>query len=202
RPRWEGGGFDGSEEERRRLLTDAYTLGAEYVDVEWRARFDELVSRGGGRRIVLSSHDFDGVAADLPARVQAMRATGAEIVKIAAATARLSDCIPLHQIGAQAGRQGGLVVIAMGEAGLGTRVLAKRFGSMWTYAGGIDGIGQLTVSSMLDEFGFRRLTDATDIYGVVGRPVMHSMSPVMHNAAFAAARFDAVYLPFAASDAD
>src|SRR5213080_4303603 len=43
RPKWEGGGFAGSEEERHRLLTEAFKLGAEYVDVEWRAHFDDLV---------------------------------------------------------------------------------------------------------------------------------------------------------------
>src|SRR5688572_8534983 len=45
RPRWEGGGFNGSEEERRHILADALALGAEYVDIEWRARFDDLVSQ-------------------------------------------------------------------------------------------------------------------------------------------------------------
>ena len=39
RPKWEGGSFAGSEEERRRILADALKLGAEYVDVEWRAGF-------------------------------------------------------------------------------------------------------------------------------------------------------------------
>src|SRR5262245_62684881 len=67
RPRWEGGHFDGSEEERRRLLLEAHSLGADYVDVEWAARFNDLVEGAGGRRIVLSSHDFDGVPADLAA---------------------------------------------------------------------------------------------------------------------------------------
>ncbi|HEX4347377.1 MAG TPA: type I 3-dehydroquinate dehydratase, partial [Vicinamibacterales bacterium] len=33
RPQWEGGRFGGSEEERRRILTDAHAQGAEYVDV-------------------------------------------------------------------------------------------------------------------------------------------------------------------------
>ena len=37
RPTWEGGRFDGSEEERRGLLVQAARLGAEFVDVEWRA---------------------------------------------------------------------------------------------------------------------------------------------------------------------
>ena len=38
RAAWEGGGFTGSEEERRRILSEALESGAEYVDIEWRAR--------------------------------------------------------------------------------------------------------------------------------------------------------------------
>ena len=69
RPVWEGGHFRGSEEERRRLLTEALALGADYVDVEWRAHFDDLVAGCHGRRIVLSTHDFDMMPIDLVARV-------------------------------------------------------------------------------------------------------------------------------------
>ena len=87
-----------------------------------------------GRRVVLSMHDFDGVPDDLAAQAQAMRATGAEIIKLAVKTTRLSDCLPLLDLGAQIGRDGA-VVIGMGECGLVTRVLACRFGSRWTYAG-------------------------------------------------------------------
>ena len=76
---------------------------------------------------------------DLAARVHAMRSTGAEVVKLAVTMTRLSDCVPLLELGAQSGRQGGLVLIGMGEHGLATRVLAGRFGSMWTYAGATDG---------------------------------------------------------------
>src|SRR5207247_1144392 len=65
RPTWEGGHFAGSEEDRKALLTEAFMLGAEYVDVEWRAHFDDLISRGAGRRIVLSAHDFDMAPIDL-----------------------------------------------------------------------------------------------------------------------------------------
>src|SRR4051812_28933605 len=94
RPRWEGGRFTGAEEERRRMLGDALALGAEYVDIESRAHFDDLVRGSGGRRIVLSYHDFEGVPSDLAALIRAMRSTGAEVVKVAATTKRLSDCVP------------------------------------------------------------------------------------------------------------
>ena len=201
RPAWEGGQFKGSEDERKQILRDAIARGAEYVDVEWKANFTDLLSSAAGRRIVISSHSFDGVPADLFGRAQAMRATGAEVVKIAVKTSRLSDCLPLLDLGAQVARQG-TVLIGMGECGLATRVLAKKFGSLWTYAGDQKQIGQLTVPELIDAYRFRSLTEHTDLYGLVGSPISHSVSPAMHNAAFAAARQDAVYLPFPAADAD
>lgn len=202
RPAWEGGGFKGSEEERRRILAEALTLGAEYVDVEWRARFDDLVAQSGGRRIVLSTHDFHGVPIDLLARVHAMRSTGAEVIKIAATLTCLRDSVALLDLGAQSARQTAFVLIGMGDYGLATRILAGRFGSIWTYAGAMKDAGQLSAQSLLKEYGFRTLTDTTDVYGIVGGSVGHSVSPAMHNAAFRAARLDAVYLPFPAVSAE
>jgi 3-dehydroquinate dehydratase/shikimate dehydrogenase len=202
RPAWEGGGFAGSEEARKQLLTEAFVLGAEYVDVEWRAHFDDLIARADGRRIVLSTHDFDMVPIDLVSRLHAMRSTGAEIVKLAMKMHRLSDCVPLLGLGADGDRQGGVVLIGMGDLGLATRALASRFGSVWMYAGSEPGLGQLSAATLLEEYHFRSITDATQVYGLVGRPVAHSVSPAMHNAAFRHARLDCVYLPLPAVDAD
>ncbi len=62
--------------------------------------------------------------------------------------------------------------------------------------------GQISAARMLDEFRFREITDQTAIYGVVGSPLTHSVSPAMHNAAFRAAGVDAVYVPMVASSAE
>ena len=201
RPAWEGGSFTGSEEERKRILGDAINLGAEYIDIEWRARFDDLLAQTGGRRIVLSTHDHHSLPIDLTARVHAMRSTGAEVIKIAAQMTSLSDCVALLDLGAQTGKQSGLVLIGMGPYGFATRVLAGRFGSAWTYAGALREIGQISAQSLLKDYHFRSVTDTTEIYGVAGGHVHNSVSPAMHNAAFRAARVDAVYLPFSAVDA-
>lgn len=200
RSRWEGGQFAGSEEERLRLLHDAQQLGADYVDVEWKAEFRDLIRAGGGKGIVLSMHDFQGTPADLAARADAMRGTGAEVIKLAVMATRLSDNLPLLAIGRAS--RAPTVLVAMGEPGIASRVLATRFGSRWTYAGEAVAPGQLPPERMLDEFAFRRLTAHTALYGVVGRPIMHSLSPSMHNAAFRALQIDAVYLPLAAADYD
>ena len=40
----------------------------------------------------------------------------------------------------------------------------------------------------------------TVLYGIIGNPVTHSLSPAMHNAALAASGINGVYLPFSAPD--
>lgn len=202
RPTWEGGSFSGSEEERKRILAEALAAGAEYVDVESNARFDALLASTGGKRVVLSTHDFKGVPDDLEARVHAMQATGADVVKIAVTTKRLRDCVTLLDAGSRARRADALVLVGMGEHGMATRVLPSRFRSKWSYAGALAGIGQLTPDALASEFRFRDVDADTAFYGLVGSPVSHSVSPAMHNAAFRASGIDAVYLPLPAVDVD
>jgi 3-dehydroquinate dehydratase / shikimate dehydrogenase len=201
RPKWEGGGFEGSEEERHRILRQALDLGAEFVDLEWKARFDDLVAVDRGQRVVLSSHDFDGVPADLVERARAMRATGAAVVKIAVKAGRLTDCLTLLDLSRTFDAEHRNVLIAMGEPGLATRILAQRFRSAWTYAGAVRDVGQMSAWRLLEQYRYRSIGEGTQIYGLVGLPVNHSVSPAMHNAAFGAAGIDAVYLPLPAADA-
>jgi 3-dehydroquinate dehydratase/shikimate dehydrogenase len=199
RAKWEGGQFSGAEDERRRILDCALQRGAEYVDVEFAAPFrSDLMASTAGRRIVVSIHDFDGVPRDVTERLRAMRATGAEIVKLAVMTHSLSDNLQLLQLE----RSGKTVLIGMGPAGIATRILAAHFHSHWSYAGDGHAPGQYSASRMLGEFRFRDVSKRTAIYGVVGSPLGHSISPAMHNAVFRAAGIDAVYLPLVASSAD
>src|SRR5262245_21272458 len=187
RAMWEGGHFDGSEEERRAILAAALDHGAEFVDVEWRAvkapptgvSFREVLQRAP-ERIVISSHDFDGVPSDLESRARAMRATGAGTIKVAVAVRRMSQTLELAAI-AKSGRA---VVIGMGEPGVASRLLAARFGSLWTYAGNALAPGQLPARRMIDDYGFSRVGESTRIFGVVSTNALHSLSPMMHNAAF------------------
>lgn len=200
RPKSQGGHFAGSEEERRAILSEALALGAEFVDLEFKGSCADLMERTGGRRIVLSHHDFDGVPADLPELAQAMLSSGAEVVKLAITARGLRDNVTLRNVAK--GTRVPMSLIAMGEAGLPSRVLATWIGSCWTYAGNGVAPGQISDRVMHDEYRFRRIGARTALYGVLGKPVSHSVSPVMHNAAFRSGHLDAVYLPLAASDFD
>lgn len=191
RPSWDGGRFTGAEETRLGLLAEAVARGAEYVDVELLADW-QRVPRGERTGLVLSFHDWKGVPADLADRVRAMRQARPAIVKVAVTAQRLSDCIRIRAAGPA---ESGQVSIAMGGLGQMTRTCPWLFGSCWTYAGA-SAPGQLPADVLVDRYRVRNGSAATALYGVAGRPLAHSASPAMHNAAFAAAGMDAVYVPF------
>jgi 3-dehydroquinate dehydratase / shikimate dehydrogenase len=227
RPAWEGGRFAGSEEERRAVLAQALALGADFVDLEWRALrpFEsprvapstvegrqaqgsalrqgqgdagfDDLIRANASRVIVSSHDFAGVPDGLCTRTRAMRSTGAALIKVAVTAARLSDTLPLLEIA----KDGDAVVIGMGDAGVPSRLLASRFGSRWTYGGHGVAPGQVAAARMVEQFRFRTIGENTALYGVVGDNAIESALPAMYNAAFAAAGLDAVCVPLRAADA-
>jgi shikimate dehydrogenase len=130
-----------------------------------------------------------------------MRATGAQVVKIAVTPQRLADCNTLLAINGQHGKHGELVVLGLGPFGSTTRILPDRFGSAWTYAGALQEIGQLSVNALVNAYNFHSIDASTEIYGIVGGSVAHSVSPAMHNAAFRALQFNGAYVPLPAVDA-
>lgn len=199
RPTRQGGQFDGAEETRVALLEQAWALGAEYVDVESGAA-PALLERSGGARIVASHHDFEKMPDDAIDRLRTLLATGAEVVKFAATVDRLSDVVTLRNLSRAA--DGRAVVIGMGPAGVASRILAAHLGSRWTYAGDGAAPGQLPLARMRDEFRVQTIDLRTQVYGVLGRPVGHSLSPAMHNAAFRARGVNAVYIPLEAASFD
>jgi 3-dehydroquinate dehydratase / shikimate dehydrogenase len=204
RAKWEGGHFAGSEDERKRILATALDSGADFVDVEAAAAFTpDLVKSTGGRRVIVSEHEFAAGLTGLDARFAALRSTGAEVAKLAMQVDSLEEMLPLFDLARSAdASENSHVLIAMGRAGLASRVLAARLGSRWTYAGDNVAPGQLSVTQLLRNFRFRRIAPDAALYGVVGRPVVHSRSPVMHNAGFAALGLNAVYVPLEARDVE
>src|SRR5258708_5962738 len=183
RPLREGGMFDGAEEERLRILERAQVLGAEFVDVEWDARLAPFLQARGGRGVIVSRHDFQGVPHNVSALLHRLRTAGGEVAKLAVTVERASDLRVLLE---QARPDEGSVLIGLGRAGLATRVLAGRFGSRWTYAGNGVAPGQVSAARLLQEFKFRRIRPDAAVYALPGRPVVNSLSPAMHNAGSAA----------------
>jgi 3-dehydroquinate dehydratase/shikimate dehydrogenase len=193
RPVRQGGRYEGPEGDRLAVLAAAAEAGCDYVDVE----DDVPAERRPGGRIVLSHHDFTGRPADLDAVVARLAAADPAVVKIAFAAAGPEDALSALDILRRADRPP--VALARGEAGVAGRILARRQGAFGTFAalesGAESAPGQPTVAEFRRRYGWDRIRPTSAVYGVIGCPVGHSMSPAIHNAAFAAAGVDAVYVP-------
>jgi 3-dehydroquinate dehydratase / shikimate dehydrogenase len=91
-----------------------------------------------------------------------------------------------------------MVGLCMGEQGIISRALGVRAGSVFTFAAATRGEetapGQVTASELRDTYRIEMVDAATQVYGVVGDPVAHSLSPAMMNAAFRRETVNAVFL--------
>jgi 3-dehydroquinate dehydratase / shikimate dehydrogenase len=197
----EGGLAKDAHPERREMLLEAVKRGFELVDVEHRVPLHEVVAAKCGKGLVVSFHDLEETPPDLDGLYAAMSARGADIVKIVVTPRSFTDVGRLLDFAARTAAAGGppLVALAMGPLGTPTRLLAGRYGAPFTFASPAPGAeaasGQIPAAVMDEIYRVRRISARTQVYGIVGSDVGGSVSPRIHNAAFAARGLDAVYVP-------
>jgi 3-dehydroquinate dehydratase/shikimate dehydrogenase len=169
----------------------------------------DLVSEGAvtdWSRVICSHHDFDGVPENLDEIYTQIAQTPAGTIKIAVRPNDVTDCLVLFRLIDRAcadGRQ--IIAIAMGDAGAATRILGPSRGGFLTYGASQEdhstAPGQLTAEELRELYRVEKINHNSAIYGLVGFPAMHSVSPHMHNAAFEHLQLDGVYIPFEVKDA-
>lgn len=217
RSQGEGGAWEKSEAERIALLDRLGRYGPAYLDVELAAwdrsaelrqkiaalcgKSDKADRPTGDRRntLILSHHDLQETPPELRPVLDRLQASPADVLKVVS-TARdaLDSCRVLAELRRLSGARR-VIALAMGEAGLLTRVLAKKFGAWLTFAaselGAESAPGQPTVSDLRRIYRWDVIGPRTRVFGVIGWPVAHSLSPRLHNALMAKGRIDGVYLP-------
>jgi len=213
----DGGCFTGGDGARIKLLArglafaEADTrLNFAYVDIEDDLNVPSLeeAARTFGTRIIRSYHDMDGEIDDIPRKIKSMRRTGDEIIKIAVTAKSTRDVLRLFQASRAFANQE-KILICMGHLGVYSRILAERFGSVLNYASAYSSAsspvsegrdpaapGQLDIREMSELYRFKKINKNTSVYGVVGYPLMSSVSPLFFNAVFKLEDTDAVYVPF------
>jgi 3-dehydroquinate dehydratase/shikimate dehydrogenase len=198
-----GGRFRGLIASQLLVLAAALRAGCAWYDLEIESSSGcplELldVLLGGGCRIA-SAHFFGKNPANQRRVVAALWKTRPDAIKIAANCSSLAAGMKLLRL---ARGKRNTIVIPMGDVVLPLRCLALRAGGTLTYAPveNATAPGQVSLDTFKNLFKADRISRKTCVYGVIGNPIAHSLSPQLQNAGFQARKMDAVYFPFLVHD--
>ena len=196
-----GGKFKGSLAAELAVLRKAADLGFPLADLELQSaealKADEIKDLYDRIGLIISYHDFRATK-KLDERLAAMSQLPADFYKVVSTATNLHDNVVMMKFLQAHASSHEMVGLCMGEQGIISRVLGVRAGSVFTFASAMRGeetaVGQVPASELRDVYRIDMVDQATQVYGVVGDPVAHSLSPVMMNAAFRRETVNAVYL--------
>jgi 3-dehydroquinate dehydratase/shikimate dehydrogenase len=153
-------------------------------------------------RVICSHHDFRETPENLREIYERLARTPAAIVKLAVKANRVADCLPIFELMERSSKP--VIALGMDLPGIATRILALSRGALLTFGalrrGAESASGQPTVDELRHLYRADKLTKESLVTGVIGNPIGHSRSPLIHNTALGALGLDAVYLPFEVDD--
>lgn len=198
-----GGKFRGAIAAELEVLEKAALAGCHLVDMELQtaehikpAQMNRLRSRGAA--LIISYHDFEATK-DLDKIFERIKPFQPEFVKIVSTAKTLTDNVAMMRFLERRRDEAELIGISMGEQGTISRVLGLRAGSVFTFAsahmGQETGPGQIDARTLREAWRIDQIDLSTKVYGVIGNPVKHSLSPLMQNIAFRRETVNAVFLP-------
>jgi len=196
------GGRGTVEPERRAVLLSA-ALGYDLVDIEADRDLGRAVLEAvEPRRRVVSWHGRARNLEVLRGRLRQVSGVEARLYKLVT-EARHSgeELVPLELL-LGAGR-GDVAAFSMGVVGAWTRLVAPRLGAPWIYGAAgplVAAPGQQSIERLRVDYGLPNLHRASRLFGVVGHPAAHSLSPRLHNAGYRDRGEEALYVAFDAPD--
>jgi len=198
----DGGRWRGSEEQRMMLLRQSIVAGVEFVDLE--ADIAAKIPRFGPTKRIISHHDFSETPDDLEEIHKHLCSLDPDIIKIVTMATTPRDNVRLLKLVAES--EVPTVGFCMGDLGLVSRVLCGKYGSPFTYATFSRdremAPGQLTMDELRKVYSYDKIDAETQVFGVLGDPIAHSYSPLIHNAAFRHEGLNCVYLPMRVPEED
>jgi 3-dehydroquinate dehydratase/shikimate dehydrogenase len=191
---------------RLQILAAAARAGADFIDCELdnfiqpgnQQKLKQLLTESVRTRLILSAHNFQTKFENIHELYRRIRAAHPPaIAKLVYTAGHINDCFEAFDLLKDCHEDS--IVFAMGPAGVITRLVAKKLGSLVTFAS-IDessatAPGQLTAKQFKCLYHHSRINTDTELFGVIGAPVAHSLSPDIHNACFAELGLNKLYLP-------
>jgi 3-dehydroquinate dehydratase / shikimate dehydrogenase len=196
-----GGKFKGSVANQIAILRKAADSGFQLVDLELQSvealKATELHDLSDRVGLIISHHNFKATK-NIDRQFADMNKYPADFYKLVSTATSLHDNVVMMRLLEENSAKHEMVGLCMGEQGIISRVLGVRAGSVFTFGSAAKGEetapGQVLAGELRDVYRIEMVDQATQVYGVVGDPISHSLSPVMMNAAFRRETVNAVYL--------
>ncbi|MBN1804699.1 MAG: shikimate dehydrogenase [Sedimentisphaerales bacterium] len=202
----QGGVIDYPQEQRVDVLICALKAGAEFIDFEYnnfliaesQKAIKNAISENSKARLILSAHNFETKFPDInKLHHEILNTYPQAISKLVYTANHINDCFEAFDLLHQSSND--KVVFCMGQAGLISRIIAKKLNSFITFASIDDqsatAPGQLTIEQFKKLFRYDNINKDTELFGVIANPVGHSLSPAIHNACFGEKQMNKLYLP-------
>lgn len=198
----QGGAYEGNEEDYFQRIRQLISLEPDYLDLEANFSaefFEEMAQTSSKTKIICSWHDFKETPRNLQYIYDTMQKKPAQLYKLATmANSSLDALRMLSFIKENADQGNSFIGICMGEHGQLTRILGSIFGNTITYvasdANHATAPGQLDLATLISVYNFKKLNKNTKVFGLIGDPVRHSRSFLVHNATMKELELNAVYV--------
>ena len=196
-----GGKFRGSVAAQLGVLLKAADSGCQLVDLEIQSvealKSQDLEELGNRVGLIISHHNFRN-SKKVEEPFEKMSQYQADFYKVVSTATNLYDNVMMMKFLEANSAKHEMAGLCMGEQGIISRVLGVRAGSVFTFGAATRGEetapGQALATELRSTYRIDSVDAATQVYGVAGDPVEHSLSPVMMNAAFRRETVNAVYL--------
>jgi 3-dehydroquinate dehydratase/shikimate dehydrogenase len=197
RSRDEGGNNSDSTDQRRRRLKAAARV-YDLVDLEGsqdlvRDLLDEISTE---KRLVSWQGEATAVS-QLQNRFMQLSSVPASMYKLVATTKRIADELTCLTFLKALGRSD-TIAYSLGPLGFWNRVVALHLGAP-AISGMVDSASgnsaEPTINKLIQDYGLPEVRPAKELFAIIGDPIFHSLSPRLHNAAYRARNYAALFVP-------
>ena len=196
RSRAEGGEFSDSLHQRRHRLATA-ARHYDRVEIEGGDCCDSLLPQIPIEKRVVSWHGLASDLSELKARFRQLSSVPATMYKLVTKATRIHDeLIPLSLL--KSLNRLDTIAYSNGPLGFWSRLVALHLGApaiSGLVPGGPVTLTEPAITRLIQDYGLPALRPLKEIFAIIGSPVFHSLSPRLHNAAYRAMNYPALFVP-------
>lgn len=193
----EGGSCRDSLDQRHQRLAKA---ARHYDRVELQGSTDlspRLLAEIPVEKRVISWHGTDGDLSELQTRFKQLSSAPAAMYKLVTSTNRISDELTSLSFLKALGRSD-TVAYAIGPMGFWSRLIGLYLGAPAISGMVCEVAGnsvEPTIRKLIEDYGLPEVRPANELFAIIGDPIFHSLSPRLHNSAYRAKNYPALFVP-------